>query len=107
MRRSMTPVAAWKQKPKEVPMKKHSILSLAAVAVFGLIALALTVRQNAAPAAPVQTGNPQVARGDYLVKIMACNDCHTPWKIGPQGPEPNMTRMLSGHPQDMSMPPLT
>ena len=28
-----------------------------------------------------------------------CNDCHTPWKMGPNGPEPDMTRMLSGHPE--------
>ena len=39
------------------------------------------------------------ARGKYLVAAMGCNDCHTPWKVGPNGPEPDMTRMLSGHPQ--------
>ena len=42
-----------------------------------------------------------IERGEYLVKIMACNDCHTPWQMTPRGPEPDMTRMLSGHPQDM------
>ena len=36
---------------------------------------------------------------------MGCNDCHTPWKIGPKGPETDMTRALTGHPQDMKMPP--
>ena len=40
-----------------------------------------------------------VQRGEYLVKIMGCNDCHTPWKMGPQGPEPDMARFLSGHPE--------
>jgi hypothetical protein len=85
-------------------MKKRSFLSLTAICIFGVTALALLVRPVATPAA-VQTVNPQIARGDYLVKIMACNDCHTPWTMGPQGPEPDMTRMLSGHPQDMVMPP--
>ena len=47
----------------------------------------------------------QVARGAYLVKIMGCNDCHTPWKMGANGPEPDMTRMLSGHPEQVG--PLT
>ena len=47
----------------------------------------------------------QVARGKYLVAILGCNDCHTPLKMGANGPEPDMTRMLSGHPQDMTMPP--
>src|SRR5688500_13365428 len=46
-----------------------------------------------------------VARGKYLVTIGGCNDCHTPFKLGPQGPEPDMSRMLSGHPQQLKMPP--
>ena len=36
---------------------------------------------------------------------MGCNDCHTPWKIGPKGPEPDLTRGLSGHPAELMMPP--
>ena len=45
-----------------------------------------------------------VKRGEYIVKSAGCNDCHTPWKMGPKGPEPDMSRMLSGHPQDVVMP---
>jgi mono/diheme cytochrome c family protein len=44
-------------------------------------------------------------RGKYLVTIGGCNDCHTPWKMGANGSEPDMSRMLSGHPEDMKMPP--
>jgi mono/diheme cytochrome c family protein len=44
-------------------------------------------------------------RGAYLVRAMGCNDCHTPWKLGPKGPEPDMSRELSGHPADLVMPP--
>lgn len=46
----------------------------------------------------------QVERGAYLVNILACNDCHTPFKMGPQGPEPDMERMLSGHPESLKLP---
>ncbi|HYM20024.1 MAG TPA: c-type cytochrome [Candidatus Kapabacteria bacterium] len=46
-----------------------------------------------------------VERGKYLVTIASCNDCHTPWKMGPKGPEQDMSRMLSGHPEGMPMPP--
>jgi hypothetical protein len=46
-----------------------------------------------------------VERGAYLIEIMACHDCHTPWTMGPNGPAPDMTRALSGHPSDMVMPP--
>ena len=43
----------------------------------------------------------RVERGKYLVTSGVCNDCHTPWKMGPNGPEPDMTRMLSGHPESV------
>ncbi len=46
-----------------------------------------------------------VGRGKYLVDSMGCHDCHTPWKMGPNGPEPDMTRALTGHPAEMKLPP--
>lgn len=47
----------------------------------------------------------QVARGQYIVSTAGCHDCHTPWKLGPKGPEPDMSRALSGHPAQLVMPP--
>ncbi len=47
-----------------------------------------------------------VARGAYLVRTMGCNDCHTPLKMGPKGPEPDFSRALTGHPEDLVMPPV-
>ena len=32
-----------------------------------------------------------------------CHDCHTTKKVGPGGPEPDMSKMLSGHPEDISI----
>jgi len=46
-----------------------------------------------------------VERGRYLVNTSGCHDCHTPLKMGANGPEPDMSRMLSGHPEQLSMPP--
>jgi len=46
-----------------------------------------------------------VARGEHLVKLGGCGDCHTPVKMGANGPEPDMTRFLAGHPSAMEMPP--
>lgn len=76
-----------------------------AMAVFsGAMVRAIgTSEQDAA--GPAAQKKARVERGAYLVGMMGCNDCHTPWKIGPKGPEPDMSRMLSGHPQDMTMPP--
>ncbi len=60
---------------------------------------------SAKPEAKASNTLKQVARGKYLVDIMGCHDCHTPMKMGPKGPEWDMTRALSGHPEEMVMPP--
>ena len=44
-----------------------------------------------------EQGTTPVERGKYLVTAMGCHDCHTPAKAGPNGPEPDMALMLSGH----------
>jgi len=46
----------------------------------------------------------QVKRGEYLVTIMGCADCHTPLKLGDQGPEPDRSLWLSGHPAGLATP---
>lgn len=62
---------------------------LVVVAVFGILGYAgVAAEQSAAQ------------RGEYLVSIMGCDDCHTPMKMGPKGPEPDMARRFSGHPAD-------
>lgn len=43
----------------------------------------------------------QVAWGKHIVTISGCNDCHTPKKMGPNGPEDNMDLELSGSPSQM------
>jgi len=58
--------------------------------------------QPAPPPPPAPTVSP-VERGKYLVETSACNDCHTPLKMGPSGLEPDMTRMLSGHPENLTL----
>lgn len=57
------------------------------------------------PTPPPAAVEGMIERGAYLVKLGGCNDCHTPLKSGPKGAEPDMDRMLSGHPQDLKMPP--
>jgi hypothetical protein len=77
-------------------------------AALGLIAvLAPAGSTQAQPKPPGQSSVAErnIERGKYLVTIMYCNDCHTPFKMGPNGPEPDMSRMLSGHPEQMKMPP--
>ncbi len=40
----------------------------------------------------------QIERGEYLVMVGGCNDCHTPKIMTPQGPVFDTTRLLSGEP---------
>jgi len=72
------------------------------VAAGAAIAALGTTACTRATAANTSLSN--VERGKYLVTIGGCNDCHTPWKMGAKGPEPDMSRMLSGHPSNMVMP---
>jgi mono/diheme cytochrome c family protein len=73
-------------------------------------AVSLTVMATSYGSRPVPAVNKavfdkqaQIKRGEYLVTIGGCNDCHTPWIMGPKGPEPDMTRSLSGHPQQFKI----
>jgi hypothetical protein len=66
------------------------------IAGIGTAALTRTTAAN--------TQQARVERGKYLVTVGGCNDCHTPLKMGPKGPEPDMSRMLSGHPDSFSIP---
>lgn len=45
-----------------------------------------------------------LSRGEYLTRVMDCGACHTPWKPGPSGPQPDVSRYLSGHPEETILP---
>jgi mono/diheme cytochrome c family protein len=83
------------------------------VAALGLAAVAAGAwyfgRPGPVSAEPSAKPEPQtvsrIERGRYLVTIGGCNDCHTPFKMTPTGPRPDMDRMLSGHPEQMKLPP--
>ena len=49
---------------------------------------------------PAASAVSQVDRGKWLVIGGGCHDCHTPKKLTAAGPEADMDRALSGHPQD-------
>jgi hypothetical protein len=90
----------------------HTALRLVVASIVFAIALAACqsgggsgqAGQASSMQASASTMNP-VEHGKHLVTTMGCNDCHTPFKMGPNGPEPDMSRMLSGHPQSLVMPP--
>jgi len=79
---------------RRIPVE-YAVLAVAAAAT---LAVSASARAQFA-------GADTIARGKYLVTVAVCNDCHTPWKMGDKGPEPDMSRMLSGHPEGLALPP--
>lgn len=69
------------------------------------MALAASAATLAGAGAPDATPTAAVKRGEYLVRFGSCHDCHTPLKLGANGPEPDFARALSGHPSDFVLPP--
>lgn len=81
------------------------LITIASVTIAGT--LTATAAKKSAKAEQVakaqQAAQAKIKRGEYLVTIGGCNDCHTPFKMGPNGPEPDMSRALSGHPESLVM----
>ncbi len=85
---------------------RHGSRTTRLLALAGLLATAplMLACSGSTGSAPAADDTARLAeRGAYLVKIIGCDDCHTPWIEGPEGPEPDMTRRLSGHPEDMAL----
>lgn len=66
-----------------------------------------TAPEASVASAPKVDPAAQIKRGEYLVGISGCNDCHTPKIMTEKGPAPNMERLLSGHPADEPLPAIT
>lgn len=49
---------------------------------------------------PILTQAQMIERGNYLVASIGCDDCHSPKRMGPQGPEIIPELRLSGYPAD-------
>jgi mono/diheme cytochrome c family protein len=90
--------------------KQTSPLALAAILLFPALtgcqvggqASARSARGGSSVIAPAPAH--RVERGRYLVTVIGCHDCHTPLEMTEQGPAPDMSRMLSGHPEQLRMP---
>lgn len=86
-------------------MTHKTATALLVVTAVGLTTLIATASSPEQRSAAVRDTRASVELGAYLVKTMGCHDCHTPWTLGPKGPEPDMTRALTGHPESLTMPP--
>jgi len=77
------------------PKQKSALI---AAALAGGLLIATTVQADSNNAARIKRGALLVAAGD-------CVTCHTPFRMGANGPEKDMARGLSGHPEGLKLPP--
>lgn len=75
-----------------------SFLSFSAIILF--------IGCNQQEAKTEMTEQQMLERGKLLVTVGGCDDCHTPKNFGPRGPELNMNRRFSGHPEGTQIPPV-
>lgn len=86
-------------------MKNKNYFSLVAIGTILPFLIASckneTKENSESPAVIIkQNAEDEISRGKYLVGIMGCNDCHSPKRMGENGPEIIPELLLSGYPSD-------
>ncbi|MBZ0114865.1 MAG: cytochrome c [Thermoanaerobaculia bacterium] len=91
-----------------LPLRLLSSISSSTAATLMLVGIVVPTTTIAAETRPEpepthssSANQAQVDLGRYLVTVAGCNDCHTPLRLGESGPEPDLSRMLSGHPEEV------
>ncbi len=84
-------------------MKDTLVYALALLGITGLLVMHAgdtPAKEKRKPAA----SKAMIEKGRYLVQTALCADCHSPKIFGPNGPEPDTTRFLSGAPATNEIP---
>jgi len=79
--------------------QKIVIFSIFIIAVGGLTNCTQKEKTTVETSTEV-TKDSLIKKGEYLVTILGCNDCHSPKRMGEKGPELIPELMLSGYPSD-------
>jgi len=83
----------WKFRGPDKP--RATVLTVVMTGALIACSLSLFAQQRGSAQAPSAV---MIARGKYLATIQDCNGCHTPFN---EKGEPDMSRMLSGHPANV------
>lgn len=87
-------------------MKQKLALIFSLSACVALVGISCESKTASKAADTTISQDSLVRRGEYLVSISGCDDCHTPKKMGPRGPEMDMDRRLSGYRMEVPLPPV-
>jgi mono/diheme cytochrome c family protein len=83
-------------------LNKISSFVYLGLSIFFILVL-VTACQQKEPQKKELSQSELIERGKFLIAVGGCTDCHTPKVFGQQGPEPDNSRFLSGHPQDAKL----
>lgn len=85
---------------------RNTLFALAIIAVTSSTAIVActTTTAKEKKTTTVITKDSLIKRGSYLVTTMVCDDCHSPKRMGPHGPELIPERRLSGFNSANSLP---
>jgi hypothetical protein len=83
---------------------KTTFITLLSIMTFLLVSMSCTTRESLSAEIPALSQDELIKRGKYLTTVAGCNDCHSPKVFTEQGPIPDTTRLLSGHPSDEPLP---
>jgi len=85
-------------------MKKKILFLSALTAIIATVIVSCDNTKTKTAAEQTISNDSLIKRGAYLVTISGCDDCHTPKKFGPNGPELDMDRRLSGYRSEVPFP---
>ena len=89
-------------------MKKTTLTTgiIASCIAATLITYSVTTsKESESKSSPkVMTETEKIKRGEYLVNSIGCDDCHSPKKMGPNGPEIIAEKRFSGFNSDKPLP---
>jgi mono/diheme cytochrome c family protein len=86
-------------------MEEHMKRIIWGVGIILTAATAITAAAcQGAAAKAARADVARIERGNYLVSSIGCSDCHTPKRLGPNGPEVDTARLLAGHSEGTELP---
>src|SRR4051794_22871124 len=81
-------------------MKAKILLLSSMIVVIATIIVSCTGNNTGSAGGGTVSNDSLVKKGEYLVSVMGCDDCHSPKKMGARGPEIIAELRLSGYPSD-------
>ena len=81
-------------------MRKVNFVVAAAIAITATLYACNSDTPKEEKKDPIPTQAEMINRGEYLVAAVGCDDCHSPKRMGAQGPEVIPELRLSGYPAD-------